>query len=238
MPAEVWKDRQVAQAFLTERSLAIPDRQRQLEVMLRVIRIQCPCPRRLADVGCGDAILLATLLEVYPGASGVAIDFSPLMLEHARERLAKLGPRAGTVEADLQNPSWKDLLAGPFDVIISGFAIHHLPDQRKRALYQEFYDLLAPEGVFLNAEHVASPTPRIEEIFDDAMAEHLYNRRRSKGEVVTLEEVHRDFLERPDRAANILAPVEDQCRWLRDIGFRDVDCFWKYFELAIFGGKK
>ena len=43
-------------------------------------------------------------------------------------------------------------------------------------------------------------------------------------------------LERPGRAANILASVEEQCRWLHEIGFQDVDCFWKYFELAIFGG--
>ena len=45
-------------------------------------------------------------------------------------------------------------------------------------------------------------------------------------------------MERPDRAANILALVEDQCAWLRTLGFRHVDCFWKYFELAIFGGVK
>jgi hypothetical protein len=53
-----------------------------------------------------------------------------------------------------------------------------------------------------------------------------------------LEEVRREYVSRPDRADNILALVEDQCRWLRDIGFRDVDCFWKYFELAIFGGRR
>jgi len=53
-----------------------------------------------------------------------------------------------------------------------------------------------------------------------------------------LDQVRREFMERPDRAANILVPVEEQCRWLREIGFRDVDCFWKYFELAIFGGIK
>ena len=55
---------------------------------------------------------------------------------------------------------------------------------------------------------------------------------KEKGEEVTLEQVRRDFMERPDRAANILALVEDQCCWLREIGFRDVDCFWKYFELS------
>jgi len=75
-------------------------------------------------------------------------------------------------------------------------------------------------------------------MFVDAMSEHLYLRRKEKGEVVTREQVRAEFLARPDRAANILAPVEDQCRWLREIGFQHVDCFWKYFELAILGGIK
>ena len=37
---------------------------------------------------------------------------------------------------------------------------------------------------------------------------------------------------------NILAPVGDQCDWLREIGFEDVDCYFKIFELAVFGGRK
>ena len=236
--AEVWKDRQVAAAFLNERSLLIPDRERQLGVMLRVIRSARRAPKHVLDVGCGDGILLATVLKAFPEASGAALDFSPLMLEHARARLKPFGDRALTIEADLGTPGWLSHIAGPFDVIVSGFAIHHLPDARKRALYREIHDLLAEGGVFINAEHVASAAPRIEDMFNDAMAEHLYDRRVERGEVVTLEEVKRDLLERPDRAANILALVEDQCSWLREIGFRDVDCYWKYFELAIFGGMR
>ena len=236
MSAEIWKDREVAAAFLDERSLLIPDRARQLDVMLRVIRCAPGAPGRVLDLGCGDAILLSTILQAFPEATGVALDFSSLMLERARRRLASCGWRATTLEADLGNPDWRKGLAGPFDAIVSGFAIHHLPDARKRALYGEVHDLLRPGGVFLNAEHVASTTPRIEAMFDDAMAEHLYQRRRERGEDVAFEQVKRDLLERPDRAANILAPVEEQCAWLRDLGFRDVDCYWKYFELAIFGG--
>lgn len=238
MPADIWKDREVAKAFLNERSLLIPDRQRQLEVVLRVVRFHCPQPRRIVDVGCGDGILLATLLESFPDACGVAVDFSPLMLEQARRRLGHFGQRATTVEADLQTPFWKNSLSGPFDAIVSGFAIHHLSDERKRVLYREIYDLLADGGVVVNSEHVASATPLVEQMFDAAVTEHLFQRRKEKGEEVTLEQVRRDFTERPDRAANILALVEDQCCWLREIGFRDVDCFWKYFELAIFGGHK
>jgi SAM-dependent methyltransferase len=238
MAADIWKDREVAGAFLTERSLLIPDRAGQLEVLLRVVRLSCPQARRILDLGAGDGILLATLLEAFPQAGGVAVDFSPLMLEQAEQRLIGFGQRASRLEADLQQPSWKTPLAGPFDVIVSGFAIHHLSDERKRVLYREIFDLLSDGGLFLNCEHVASATDRIGQMFDDAVTEHLHQRRTEAGEAVSLEQVRREFLQRPDRAANILALVEDQCRWLREVGFRDVDCFWKYFELAIFGGRK
>jgi tRNA (cmo5U34)-methyltransferase len=236
MSADVWKQRDVAAAFLDERSLSIPDRPRQLDVLLRLLRFAPKPPHRFLDLGCGDALLLATCLAAFPDATGVALDFSPLMLEQARSRLAQLGGRAVTVEADLQTPSWLNKVTGPFDAVISGFAIHHLTDERKQSLYREIFGVLSPGGVFFNCEHVSSPTPRIESMFDDAMADHLCQRRRELGENVTKEQMLKQFLERPDRAANILASVEDQCRWLRDIGFAEVDCFWKYFELAVFGG--
>jgi len=238
MSNEVWKRPEVAAAFLNERSLLIPDRKRQLEVMLRILQFAPRRPERVLDVGAGDAILLATILEAFPEAVGTAVDFSPLMLEQARARLARFGDRAATVEADLQTPAWLKAVKGPFDVIVSGFAIHHLAHERKRVLYGEIYELLASGGAFINCEHVASTTPRIEKMFDDAMTEHLWERRRERGEEISREQVYREFMERPDRAANILDLVEDQCRWLREIGFQDVDCFWRYFELAIFGGTR
>ena len=40
MAVDVWKDREVANAFFSERSLLIPDR--QLEVMRWVVRFACP----------------------------------------------------------------------------------------------------------------------------------------------------------------------------------------------------
>ncbi len=236
MSAEIWKQRDVAAGFLNERSLLIPDRKRQLEVMVRVLQLASQPPKRILDLGCGDALILATLLQAFPEAAGVGVDFSPLMLEQARARLATFGPRARLEEGDLQTPAWKQAVSGPFDAVVSGFAIHHLVHERKRALYQEIYAILAAGGVFLNAEHVSSPSPRIEEFFNDAMSEHLYERRRERGDDVTRAQVRREFMERPDRAANILASVEEQCAWLRAIGFSEVDCFWKYFELAIFGG--
>jgi len=136
----------VASAFLDERASLIPDRPRQLEVLQRVIRFFCPEPRLILDLGTGDAILMATLLESFRNAHGVAIDFSPLMLEQAEHRLERFGERAAIREADLRNPSWRESLSTPFDVVVSGFAIHHLPDERKRALYRKIHQSLNETG--------------------------------------------------------------------------------------------
>jgi hypothetical protein len=54
----------------------------------------------------------------------------------------------------------------------------------------------------------------------------------------TRKEIEEIYYKRPDKLENILAPVETQCQWLRDVGLQDVDCFFKVFELALFGGRK
>jgi len=236
--ADVWQRPDVAHGFLDERSLALPYRAEQLEVVLRLLRHAGTPIRRVLDLGCGDGVILETVLRAVPEASGVGLDFSEPMLERARQRLEGLGPRLELVRGDLRDTAWQRRASGPFDAVVSGFAIHHLPDGRKRALYAEIYERLAPGGAFVNCEHVASPTPEVEAMFDEANAEHLWNQRRRRGEDVTFDEVHREYLTRPDRAANILAPVETQVAWLREIGFHNADCFWKWFELAIFGGYK
>ncbi len=52
------------------------------------------------------------------------------------------------------------------------------------------------------------------------------------------EEVAQTYYSRTDKTANLLAPVESQCQWLREIGYRDVDCYMKIFELALFGARR
>src|SRR5437660_1249148 len=100
MSGDVWKRPEVATAFLDERSRRLPYRREQLEVMLRLLRAAPRPPRRVLDLGTGDALLLTTILEHFPEASGVALDYSPPMLDQARLRLAPFGARATAVAAD------------------------------------------------------------------------------------------------------------------------------------------
>ena len=171
--------------------------------------------RRILDLGAGDGRLLALLRLDRRESHGVATDASPTMLEAARARFAG-DEMVEVVEHDLDAPLSALGRAGAFDAVVSCFAIHHCSHARKRALYAEVFALLEPGGVFYNLEHVASPTPELHEAFFAALGMTLADEDQS----------------------NQLLDVETQLGWLREIGFAQVDCFWKWRELALFGGVK
>lgn len=225
----VWRRADVVDGFLARRAAGIPGGDVQAETLLRLVAdTGCAAPRTL-DLGCGDGVLGAAVRDAFPGARLVAVDDSAAMRERAAERLR--GTDAVVVAADLADPGWRDALPErTFDAVVSGFAIHHLEDARKRALYGEIFALLAPGGVFVNVEHVASASPRGEAFWEASWCEHAA---RATGE--RYESVLAAFRSRPDRDANRLAPVETQLAWLRESGFVDVDCYWKHFELAVLG---
>lgn len=169
-----------------------------------------PAPRRVLDLGCGDGRLAALVLENRSSVEQVvAVDCSPPMLERARERFA--GSTGTDVrDWDLQRPLPP---LGTFDLIVSGFAIHHLEDSRKQALLREAAHRLVAGGVFLNLEVVASATPQR----------------------------HAEFLAAIGRTADDLedrlASIEDQLSWMRDAGMTNVDCLWRWRGFALLAGE-
>lgn len=236
---KVWQSAALTETFLTGVRGAIPLAQAQIDIMLRLAKAAQPEMRRFLDLGCGDGILGHALLSLAPEAHGVFLDFSEPMLDAARKRLGT-GDKLTFLAEDYGQPAWVESVRpfAPFDVIVSGFSIHHQPDARKQEVYRELYDLLTPGGIFLNLDHVKSPTRWLQERFDDTMIDATYQYHLSSGGTRSREEVANQFYYRPDKAANVLAPLEAQLDWLRDIGFEHVDCTLKVFELALFGGVK
>jgi tRNA (cmo5U34)-methyltransferase len=168
--------------------------------------------RRVLDLGTGDGRLLALLKRDRPEIVGVGVDFSEVMLAAASKRFAH-DERVELVQRNLAEPL---PALGRFDAVISSFAIHHLEHDRKRSLYGEVFDLLQPGGVFANFEHVASATHRLHLAFFAAIGEPI------EGE------------DPSDR----LLDVQTQLEWLRVLGFDDVDCYWKWLEMALLIGVK
>jgi ubiquinone/menaquinone biosynthesis C-methylase UbiE len=232
----MWSERALADVYLEGVRGAIPLANEQIEVMLRLIAANGRPIGRLLDLGCGDGILASAILDRHAGAEAVLVDFNSAMLDAAKMRLRDRSPAARFINFDYGDPAWVSHVrnTAPFDAIVSGFSIHHQPDGRKREIYREIFDLLSPGGIFVNVEHVASPTEWVRGVNDELFVDSLHRHHSDQSR----EQVASTYYHRPDKAANILAPVEDQCGWLRQIGFADVDCYFKIFELSVFGGRR
>src|SRR5262245_34308853 len=133
MSATSWQRADVAHGFLDERRATVPYAADQLLLLGQLVEHFLGAPGRVLDLGCGDGLLARTVLARYPGASAVLLDHSPPMLERARAVMADYRDRCTIVEGDLGDPLSRHA-GGPFDLVVSGFAIHHLPHERKRTL--------------------------------------------------------------------------------------------------------
>ncbi len=202
----LWTSAEHALDYL-RRADTIPHREEGEATLLEFLPASA---KRILDLGCGGGRLLALVKAAQPSCQCVALDFSPTMLETLHAAFANHS-NVSIVAHNFENtlPPME-----PFDAVISSFAIHHVAHERKRTLYREIFELLAPNGVFCNLEHVASPTS------------HL----------------HASFLQAiscvDEDPSNKLLDLGTQLGWLREIGFVDVDCHWKWRELALFAGVK
>jgi ubiquinone/menaquinone biosynthesis C-methylase UbiE len=165
---------------------------------------------RMLDLGCGDGRLITLALNAHPEiGEAIGLDSSAPMIARAREQFATEG-RVAIEEHDLR----ESLPAlGSFDLITSGFAIHHVSHERKRGLFGEIAQRLHPGGVFANLEVVQCATPELQDEF--------YRR-----------------IERPGGdPEDVLAEVEPQLEWMRAAGLTQVDCYWRWRGFALLAGR-
>ncbi len=208
-PVNLWSGEHHAVQYL-DRADTIPHRSEGEAALLEWLPARVS---RVLDLGTGDGRLLSIVMQACAPEEAVALDFSETMLARVRGRFAAI-PRIRILAHDLDLPLPPDV--GTFDAIVSSFAIHHLSHARKRALYDEVYAHLRPGGAFCNLEHVASRTTALHHGF-----------------LATLDV-------RPDDEdpSNKLLDVQTQLEWLDEIGFVDVDCHWKWRELALLAGTR
>jgi SAM-dependent methyltransferase len=197
-----------ALAYL-EKADSLPHRREGEAVLLEVVPHDL---QSFLDLGTGDGRLIALLKADRPHAHAFGLDFSPAMLQVARTRFQQ----DATIEIIEHNLNIPLPALGVFDAIVSSFAIHHCEHARKRTLYAEVFTMLAPGGIFCNLEHVSSPTDALHLQFLHAL-----------GATPETED-----------PSNKCLDVETQLRWLREIGFTEVDCLWKWRELALLVGSK
>lgn len=175
---------------------------------------------RVLDLGAGTGLMSEAVLSRHAAAEMVLVDGAAEMLAQAP---ARLGGSVRTIVADMRDP----LPEGPFDAVVSALAIHHLEHPDKQDLYRRIHAALRPGGVFVNAEHVAGPTPWLE---------RTYRRLWREGCLAAGAE-EKEILDAEGRMAmDRSTDIATQLGWMGEAGLEDCDCFFKQYHFAVLAG--
>jgi tRNA (cmo5U34)-methyltransferase len=231
---ENWNQPEYAREYRDNSDYYIQDRATLLRVLgshARAFLGSIPRPR-LLDLGCGDGAVARTLHRALPHAEILAADGSADMIAAARKQLAGL-------PVEFREISFAEIIAGGlrearFDGVFSALAIHHLPREGKAALFRALRGLLRPGGCFLNADVVTSETSEYTEWYYTLWREWIVENQHA----LRLEE---SFENVPDRARgkeeNHFDPLPPQLAALREEGFSDVECHYRYGLFSVYGGR-
>ena len=236
---ETWGDQKFIEDWAGKGSWQAPIRDVQVAMALRMIPQPMDAPIRVLDIGAGYGALAAAVLHDRSNATAVCLDASAAMLKLGAEKNAGLKDRISFVQESLETPDWLESVHETFDVVISSRALHHFTEnQRRRYIFKEVYGLLRPGGGFINADNVRATTKSLTERYRSARDEYLDRMvRQASGGKTNL------------AAAKAASPstyhgphnnghLEEELAWLREAGFQDVDCFWKFTTTVVYGGFK
>jgi tRNA (cmo5U34)-methyltransferase len=234
-PGATWQRAKAVEWFLDDRQARLPLIGVQEELIGRLFERHGHRVERFLDLGSGDGALSQLMLSISPDAEAVLVDFSEPMLAAVADRLAGRG-RWRIVRGDLSEPAWREgLPPGLYGAAVSSLAIHHLPGERKRALYEEVFELLEGGAMFVNLDYVSVAGP-LQGLWDEQLVANAVRLERERGGTRSAAELEHDLCDdadedRPDS-------VEDQVQWLREAGFEDVEVHFKWAEASVFGGVK
>ena len=229
-PAGAWKfDDDVTNAFDDMLSRSIP----QYEVMRRacydLARRYIQRGSDVVDIGCSRGEAIAALVDTYGAQCRfVGLDVSEPMLDAARERFTGL-IRTGVV--DIRNHDLRDgLPAVKASVVLSVLTIQFTPIEYRLKILKSVYDSLLPGGAFIFVEKVIGATADL----DADMVDIYYHLKSDNG--YSQEQIERKRLS----LEGVLVPVT--ARWNEELlqmsGFREVDCFWRWMNFAVWVGIK
>ena len=179
---------------------------------------------RVLDLGAGTGLLTASIISVFPNVTATLIDLSEKMLEKAQERFSS-NKKVNFLVWDYSHSPFPE----EYQVIASAMSIHHLSNDEKKLLYQRVFDALKCDGIFINADLVKGETDKTEQIYHDMWMNWIHEAGLSEHELSEI--IERMQYDKP-------SSLSDQLQWLKEIGFQDVDCYYKYFNFAVYSGRK
>jgi tRNA (cmo5U34)-methyltransferase len=180
---------------------------------------------KIIDLGCGTGTLPFLIKNKFPKANIICLDFAESMIKVAQEKLKNFSG----IEFELADITRYDFKR-KYDAVVSSLALHHLEtDQDKKNFYQKIYAALNINGVFINADIKIASNDLSQET-NLKKWEEFMSRALSPDEIQSyFNKYHTE--DRP-------VAIAEELTWLKDIGFSQLDVFWKYYNFAVYGGMK
>lgn len=231
----LWADSEFAENYRDDSNIYLPFRYQFIELAKSLFGyfVKDSSQARILDLGCGDALFVQELLKNYSPYHISLVDGSNEMLRAARKRLGE-SERFSFITASFQDLLKEDILNENFDFVYSSLAIHHLPVDAKEELYSYIFSKLSHDGYFVHYDVVLPATEKIEKyylsIWKQWIKEHP-----NKEQAEKLLDIPEQYKANSDNIPNTLS---SQLSILREIGFKDVSCHFKYGIFALFGGLK
>jgi len=182
------------------------------------------------DLGAGTGAASRAILGLRPRSTAILADFSAQMMRAGERELQPFAGRYAYVEFDMTTGEWPAAIPAALDAVVTSMCVHHLPDERKRGLFAEIYDHLAPGGWYLNYDPVRAEDPVVGTAWqrvndgDDPETAHKRAHRTAEEQA------------RWDNHVRYIIPLAQQLEYLRAAGFAGIDVHWKHLENVIYGG--
>lgn len=230
-----WAESDFSQNYRDAANIFLPFRSQFIEITKSFFGyfISKNVQAKVLDLGCGDGLFIQELLKSFTPAKVTLVDGSNEMLEAAKERLNGQ-PNLVFAQASFQELLVNDPLNEKFDFIYSSLAIHHLPFDEKKALYAYIYGHLSTGGCFVHYDVVMPPSEKLEScylsIWRQWIKEHPAIETRK--ELIGIPEEYKDNKD------NIPDTLGSQLKAMKELGFKDVDCYFKHGIFSLFGGFK
>ncbi len=193
---------------------------------------------RILELGCGTGELSLKLLNRFPTAEILAVDYSPRMIEWAEFKIksAGCGDRWKSIELDFgdwANNRKVDSIGKGYDACVSSLAIHHLSNEMKGKLFKQIQTSLKSGGVFWNADPIALESSQLTEIYQTIREDWAIKQGTTLAEVRAKMGTSNNYgYSSRDR----LATMEEHWQMLQAAGFASIAVPWKYYGLAVIGG--
>jgi tRNA (cmo5U34)-methyltransferase len=231
--AAIWQSAEGVAAWAEKAERQERNRAPQRRFMAALLPFETAEPFTFLDLGAGTGAASRAILDRYPASTALLADFSAEMMRAGQRELERFAGRYRYVEFDMASGGpWPAEIPASLDAVVTSMSVHHLPDERKQALFAGIFDHLVPGGWYLNYDPVQSPDPVVQATWQ-RVSDREDPEAAARREQRTPEEQARW-----DNHVRHIIPLDRHLELLAAAGFEGIDVYWKQLENVIYGGRR